>query len=55
MATATIAARPTKASATNKTRAKKKSNKDIIPQNKYMEAFLKHQGSFIVYDPKFML
>ena len=27
----------------------------IKPQNKYMEAFLKHQGSFIVYDPNFML
>ena len=27
----------------------------IVPQNKYMEAFLKHQDSFIVYDPNFML
>jgi len=27
----------------------------IVPQNKYVEAALKHQGSFIVYDPKFML
>ena len=27
----------------------------IVPQNKYMEAALKHQGSFIVYDPHFML
>jgi hypothetical protein len=27
----------------------------IIPKNKYMEAFLKNQGSFIVYDPNFML
>ena len=30
-------------------------NSSIKPQNKYMEAFLKHQGSFIVYDPNFML
>ena len=34
---------------------KKASKKDIVPQNKYMEAFLKHQGSFVVYDPNFML
>lgn len=34
---------------------KRRSNSDIIPQNKYMEAALKHQGSFIVYDPHFML
>ena len=27
----------------------------IVPKNKYMEAFLNHQGSFIVYDPNFML
>ncbi len=27
----------------------------IVPQNKYVEAALKHQGSFIVYDPNFML
>ena len=33
----------------------KESNWSIKPQNKYMEAFLKHQGSFIVYDPNFML
>ena len=26
----------------------------IVPQNKYIEAALKHQGSFIVYDPNFM-
>ncbi len=30
-------------------------NSSLQPQNKYMEAFLKHQGSFIVYDPNFML
>lgn len=33
----------------------KVSNWSIKPQNKYMEAFLKHQGSFVVYDPNFML
>ena len=33
----------------------KVSNWSIKPQNKYMEAFLKHQDSFIVYDPNFML
>ena len=27
----------------------------IVPRNKYMEAFLKNQGSFVVYDPNFML
>lgn len=27
----------------------------IKPQNRFMEAALKHQGSFIVYDPNFML
>ena len=27
----------------------------IVPRNKYVEAALKHQGSFIVYDPNFML
>lgn len=44
-------------------RRKKKltQGKNIIPnsampvQNKYVEAALKHQGSFIVYDPNFML
>lgn len=30
-------------------------NKPIIPQNKYMEAALKHQDSFMVNDPNFML
>ncbi|MBO7067150.1 MAG: hypothetical protein J6W52_00480 [Bacteroidaceae bacterium] len=30
-------------------------NSSLKPQNKYMEAFLKHQNSFIVYDPNFML
>ena len=30
-------------------------NSSIVPQNKYVEAALKHQGSFIVYDPNFML
>ena len=30
-------------------------NSKIVPQNKYIEAALKHQGSFIVYDPNFML
>ena len=29
--------------------------KTIVPQNKYIEAALKHQGSFEVYDPNFML
>ncbi|MBR2237213.1 MAG: hypothetical protein IJ887_04965 [Prevotella sp.] len=29
--------------------------KTIVPQNKYMEAALKRQGSFEVYDPNFML
>ncbi|MBR4533680.1 MAG: hypothetical protein IKO85_03945 [Bacteroidaceae bacterium] len=30
-------------------------NSTLVPQNKYVEAALKHQGSFIVYDPNFML
>ena len=30
-------------------------NSSFVPQNKYMEAFLRHQDSFIVYDPNFML
>ena len=30
-------------------------NSSLQPQNKYVEAALKHQGSFIVYDPNFML
>ena len=30
-------------------------NSSLKPQNKYVEAALKHQGSFIVYDPNFML
>lgn len=56
METATVVKKP-------KARRKKKltpeensvRNSSIKPQNKYMEAFLKHQGSFIVYDPHFML
>ena len=30
-------------------------NSQKPPRNKYTEAALKHQGSFIVYDPNFML
>ena len=30
-------------------------NSQKKPGNKYVEAALKHQGSFIVYDPNFML
>lgn len=30
-------------------------NSSLKPQNKYIEAALKHQGSFTVYDPNFML
>lgn len=29
-------------------------NMSVTPGNKYMKAFLSHQGSFIVYDPNFM-
>jgi len=44
-----------------KTKSKKSSvavgipNSAKPPRNKYSEAALKHQGSFIVYDPHFML
>ena len=30
-------------------------NRAMPSGNKYIEAFRKHQGSFIVYDPNFML
>ena len=30
-------------------------NSAMPVRNKYVEAALKHQGSFVVYDPNFML
>lgn len=58
----TTTTRRTNAPSLRRTRKKKMTKESVKvpnsqkpPRNKYTEAALKHQGSFIVYDPNFML